>query len=129
MRTRRGLSYPIEAAAVNACDIAAAGKRKATTNCKRGKPDFAAGDYLVSRKKNRLISTQKTGGNDLFDSLPDDLVISILCKLSSSASCPTDFINVSLTCVYFLLSYLSICFFFFLSILGYLFLMAVTLEI
>ncbi|KAF9686181.1 hypothetical protein SADUNF_Sadunf03G0131900 [Salix dunnii] len=97
MRTRRGLSYPIEAAAVNACDIAA-GKRKATTNCKIGKPDFAASDYLVSRKKNRLVSTQKTGGNDLFDSLPDDLVISILCKLSSSASCPTDFINVLLTC-------------------------------
>lgn len=34
----------------------------------------------------------------MFDSLPDDLVISILCKLSSSASCPSDFINVLLTC-------------------------------
>lgn len=34
----------------------------------------------------------------MFDSLPDDLVISILCKLSSSASCPSDFINVLITC-------------------------------
>ncbi|XP_011020756.1 PREDICTED: F-box protein At1g67340-like [Populus euphratica] len=96
MRTRRGLSYP-RGAAVNACDTAA-GKRTATTSYKRGKPDFAAGDYLVRRKKNRLISNQKTGETDLFDSLPDDLVISILCKLSSSASCPSDFINVLLTC-------------------------------
>lgn len=102
MRTRRGLSYP-RGAAVNACDTAA-GKRTATTSYKRERPDFAAGDYLVCRKKNRLISTQKTGETDLFDSLPDDLVISILCKLSSSASCPSDFINVLITCVPFLLS-------------------------
>src|SRR3990172_7013225 len=111
MRTRRGLSYP-RGAAVNACDTAA-GKRTATTSYKRGRPDFAAGDYLVCRKKNRLISTQKTGETDLFDSLPDDLVISILCKLSTSASRPSDFINVLLTCVSCLLSSLSVFFSYF----------------
>ncbi|GKV46039.1 hypothetical protein SLEP1_g53054 [Rubroshorea leprosula] len=36
--------------------------------------------------------------SDLFDSLPDDLVISILSKLSSSAGCPSDFVTVLMTC-------------------------------
>ncbi|GKV17672.1 hypothetical protein SLEP1_g28142 [Rubroshorea leprosula] len=36
--------------------------------------------------------------SDLFDSLPDDLVISILSKLSSSAGCPSDFVNILMTC-------------------------------
>ncbi|KAL1216454.1 F-box protein [Cardamine amara subsp. amara] len=35
---------------------------------------------------------------DLLDSIPDDLVISILCKLGSTATCPADFINVLMTC-------------------------------
>ncbi|XP_010442161.1 PREDICTED: F-box protein At5g50450-like [Camelina sativa] len=33
-----------------------------------------------------------------FDDLPDDLIISILCKLSSSASSPSDFLTVLPTC-------------------------------
>ncbi|KAH9626414.1 hypothetical protein KSS87_018717 [Heliosperma pusillum] len=37
-------------------------------------------------------------GPDYFDALPDDIVISILAKLSSSASSPADFINVFTTC-------------------------------
>ncbi|XP_024970838.1 F-box protein At5g50450-like [Cynara cardunculus var. scolymus] len=36
--------------------------------------------------------------SDLFDSLPDDIVISVLCKLSSTASSPSDFVAVLLTC-------------------------------
>lgn len=35
---------------------------------------------------------------DFIDSLPDDIVLSILCKLSSTANCPADFISVLLTC-------------------------------
>ncbi|CAN8302466.1 unnamed protein product [Cochlearia groenlandica] len=35
---------------------------------------------------------------NLFDELHDELVISILCKLSSSASSPSDFLSVVLTC-------------------------------
>ncbi|KAJ7010074.1 hypothetical protein D5086_000515 [Populus alba] len=97
MRTRRGISYPRRGVAVNACNTAAE-KRTSSTNYKRGKPDFTAGEYMVCRKRNRLVSTGKKGETDLFDSLPDDLVISILCKLSSSASCPSDFINVLITC-------------------------------
>ncbi|ESW09907.1 hypothetical protein PHAVU_009G166400 [Phaseolus vulgaris] len=36
--------------------------------------------------------------NDLFECLPDDLVVFILSKLSSTASSPSDFINTVLTC-------------------------------
>ncbi|KAJ9559537.1 LOW QUALITY PROTEIN: hypothetical protein OSB04_004697, partial [Centaurea solstitialis] len=36
--------------------------------------------------------------SDLFESLPDEIVISILCKLTSTASSPSDFITVLLTC-------------------------------
>lgn len=35
---------------------------------------------------------------DYFDALPDDLVVSVLSKLSSTASSPSHFINVLLTC-------------------------------
>ncbi|KAJ1407349.1 Zinc finger, MYND-type [Sesbania bispinosa] len=37
-------------------------------------------------------------GNDLFESLPDDLVISIFSKLSSTATSPSDLVNVMTTC-------------------------------
>ncbi|KAL9999613.1 putative F-box protein [Helianthus debilis subsp. tardiflorus] len=36
--------------------------------------------------------------SDLFDSLPDEIVILILCKLASTASSPLDFVTVLLTC-------------------------------
>ncbi|KAK7411026.1 hypothetical protein VNO78_02360 [Psophocarpus tetragonolobus] len=36
--------------------------------------------------------------HDLFECLPDDLLVFILSKLSSTASSPSDFINVILTC-------------------------------
>ncbi|XVE56578.1 hypothetical protein DITRI_Ditri04bG0022700 [Diplodiscus trichospermus] len=52
---------------------------------------------MLQRKKQRTCR-KITDKSDLFDGLPDDLVISILCKLSSSASSPSDFINVLLTC-------------------------------
>ncbi|XP_022737006.1 F-box protein At1g67340 [Durio zibethinus] len=50
---------------------------------------------MLQRKKQR---TSRKISSDLFDGLPEDLVVSILCKLASSASCPSDFINVLLTC-------------------------------
>ncbi|KAJ0717479.1 putative F-box protein [Helianthus annuus] len=36
--------------------------------------------------------------SDLFDYLPDEIVILILCKLASTASSPPDFVTVLLTC-------------------------------
>ncbi|KAM3358532.1 F-box protein isoform X1 [Capsicum galapagoense] len=84
MRKRRGFGYPkvnmyIENRLV-----------------KRAK-DFS-GNGTGHRKRSKL-SPEVTGHRpDLFDSLPDDLVLSILCKLTSSAASPTDFVNVLITC-------------------------------
>nr|GMD98042.1 F-box protein At1g67340 [Ipomoea batatas] len=59
---------------------------------KRSKENCAAGER---RKRSKL---NNVGKSDLFDSLPDDIVLSILSKLSSGAECPADFISVLLTC-------------------------------
>ncbi|CDY16365.1 BnaA02g11690D [Brassica napus] len=48
-------------------------------------------------KKPRLEKNLTVNVNHI-DDLPDDLVFSILRKLSSSASCPADFFNVLITC-------------------------------
>ncbi|GLT75259.1 hypothetical protein SLA2020_469950 [Shorea laevis] len=48
--------------------------------------------------KKRRLSSRIGEKSDLIDGLPDDLVVSILCKLSSSAYRPSDFINTLLTC-------------------------------
>ncbi|KAA8542118.1 hypothetical protein F0562_023270 [Nyssa sinensis] len=50
---------------------------------------------MFHRKRLRSTSSERS---DFFDGLPDDIVISILCKLSSSARCPSDFISILLTC-------------------------------
>lgn len=50
----------------------------------------------ASRKRSK-VSSEFSGKRDLLDSLPDDIVLSILSKLSSSAECPADFINVLIT--------------------------------
>ncbi|QCE13094.1 hypothetical protein DEO72_LG11g87 [Vigna unguiculata] len=46
--------------------------------------------------KRQKTSPEKT--SDFFESLPDDLLLSILCKLSATASSPSDFVNVLVTC-------------------------------
>nr|GEW46467.1 F-box protein At1g67340-like [Tanacetum cinerariifolium] len=47
----------------------------------------------MSRRQNL-----KTIQNDLFDTLPDDLVLSILTKLALTALCPADLMSLLLTC-------------------------------
>ncbi|KAK1381612.1 putative F-box domain, Zinc finger, MYND-type, tetratricopeptide-like helical [Heracleum sosnowskyi] len=78
MRTRRGLCYP-------RVDMWS-GK----TVAKRLR-DFS-GDLTseTCRKRHKKI--------DFLDNLPDDLVLTILSKLSSSAACPADFGRVLVTC-------------------------------
>ncbi|XP_010536625.1 PREDICTED: F-box protein At5g50450 [Tarenaya hassleriana] len=49
------------------------------------------------RKKQRSSSPEKNATN-MFDGLPDDLVVCVLCKLCSSASSPSDFISALITC-------------------------------
>lgn len=53
------------------------------------------GENMIQRKKQRTTSQERS---DLFDGLPDDIILSILSRLCSSARCPSDFINILFTC-------------------------------
>lgn len=86
MRTRRGLCHP---RVMNRCVENSSGRV-----AKRRKLDL--GDY----RKILKTSPEATGGYDFFDALPDDLVLSVLGKLSSTAACPADFVNVLTTYVF-----------------------------
>uniref|UniRef100_A0A7N0V1M6 MYND-type domain-containing protein n=1 Tax=Kalanchoe fedtschenkoi TaxID=63787 RepID=A0A7N0V1M6_KALFE len=57
-----------------------------------------SGDRAVTRRKRMRMAVAEVGSCDAFDVLPDDLVISILSKLSASAGSPADLINAQLTC-------------------------------
>ncbi|XP_008222159.1 PREDICTED: F-box protein At1g67340 [Prunus mume] len=98
MRTRGGVCYPRVGGAGDVCFQ------------KKRKKDFA-GERCVCRKRNKISPETTTGGErassssssstasvDLFDSLPDDLLILILSKLSSTANSASDFISASITC-------------------------------
>ncbi|XP_038713018.1 F-box protein At1g67340-like [Tripterygium wilfordii] len=85
MRTRRSVCYPRPDVGVD-------------YNARIVKKRDVADDSMVCRRKRQRLSPEVAGKIDLFDSLPDDLVFSILCKLSTTAGCPSDFINVLSTC-------------------------------
>lgn len=53
---------------------------------------------MVTRKKRRLSRSSTKGSSEPFEKLPDDLVICILSKLSSSSSRPSDFISALFVC-------------------------------
>ena len=86
MRTRRGLCYPRDSGF---------GK-----NVTKRKKEFNSTENF--RKRSRKI--------DFLDILPDDLVLSILCKLSSTADSAADFGRVLMTWV--LINFLQNLFFF-----------------
>ncbi|GAU16645.1 hypothetical protein TSUD_325950 [Trifolium subterraneum] len=50
------------------------------------------------KRQKRMLPEKPTGDPDFFESLPDDLVLSVLTKLSSTATSPSDFISVLITC-------------------------------
>ncbi|XP_039052105.1 F-box protein At1g67340-like isoform X3 [Hibiscus syriacus] len=52
----------------------------------------------MSQRKKQRTSRKCSEKSDMFDGLPDDLVLYILSKLASSAASPPDFINILLTC-------------------------------
>ncbi|KAF3517815.1 hypothetical protein DY000_02063027 [Brassica cretica] len=64
---------------------------------------YSAGVFTPARKRRRCVSSsispapETNTGPNLLDSIPDDLVVSILCKLASTSRCPADFISVSMT--------------------------------
>lgn len=61
-------------------------------------PQNMSSNSFLSRKKQKTMPEKPPGVSDLFESLPDDLVLSILGKLSSTANSPSDFITVLITC-------------------------------
>ncbi|RWW07720.1 hypothetical protein GW17_00028881 [Ensete ventricosum] len=86
MRTRRGLCYPRPQWAVE--------EEEESRSRKRRRWLTAGGDESV-----RGMAAEKQAGDrlDFFDGLPDDLVVSILCKLSASAASPFDLVSVLVT--------------------------------
>ncbi|KAJ7957558.1 F-box protein [Quillaja saponaria] len=88
MRTRTGLCYP-RVVGEMCSDRTVVMKRK---------KDITIGESMVCRKRQRNSLEKVNGESDLFDSLPDDLALSILSKLSSNSGCPSDFVNVLITC-------------------------------
>ncbi|KAJ6820056.1 putative LRR receptor-like serine/threonine-protein kinase [Iris pallida] len=77
MRTRSGLSYPKP-------DLVKSSEKKRKRRC--GEENIGIGGKKQSKKV------------DFFDGLPDDLVLSILSKLSSSAQSPSDIVSMMMTC-------------------------------
>ncbi|XP_039121117.1 F-box protein At1g67340-like [Dioscorea cayenensis subsp. rotundata] len=74
----------------------------------RGKRKLGLGFGEPYRKRHRLSSSSEAAaaageygcgsGHDLFDGIPDDLVLLILSKLSASATSPSDLFAVLITC-------------------------------
>lgn len=92
MQTRSGSAYAKPQSEVGGWG----GRKERESKRRRGqvREDF-------SGKRRRCSSPAAEGSDgqklDLFDGLPDDIVVCILCKLSSSAACPADLINILLT--------------------------------
>ncbi|CAM8949993.1 unnamed protein product [Rhodiola kirilowii] len=88
MRTRRGLSY---------CQIDAC--RQVMNSVLIGKRRYDSLNEVDITSRKRLRTSFSAGNKiDYFDCLPDDLVISILCKLSCSAERLADILNIVSTC-------------------------------
>ncbi|CAN7087104.1 hypothetical protein F2Q70_00045035 [Brassica cretica] len=63
--------------------------------------DAGDGVFTPGKKRRRCLSSPASvskAGPDLLDTIPDDLVVSILRRLASTSRCPADFINVLMTC-------------------------------
>lgn len=97
MRTRRGFCYP---KVMN--NLCAEKTDSEIVRVFKRRRDLATGEKTYGRKRTKFspeVSVSDAAGeSDFFDNLPDDLVVSILCKLSSTALSPADFINVLMTC-------------------------------
>lgn len=95
MRTKRGLCCP---KLVDVClDQRVIFKKRR----------IIAGERKVVCRKRPKLSPGTAGQCDLFEAFPDDLVVSILCKLCSTARCPSDFVNVLMTYVFYLYLFVS----------------------
>ncbi|KAK4763646.1 hypothetical protein SAY87_013084 [Trapa incisa] len=97
MRTRRG-SYYSASALVAGEAVACSEERTKRKRAAGGDSAPEGGELAVAGSGRRRQRVQAMEESNLFDGLPDDLVLCILSKLSSTASCPSDFISVLSTC-------------------------------
>ncbi|KAL9226406.1 hypothetical protein vseg_002224 [Gypsophila vaccaria] len=94
MRTRRGVCYPklINSSPTTPSPSPSPSPMSFSDhifkNCCRG-----AYEQQAAPKRPRISQQQ-----DFFEALPDDIVVSVLAKLSASASCPADLITLLFTC-------------------------------
>ncbi|KAL2343460.1 hypothetical protein Fmac_004745 [Flemingia macrophylla] len=94
MRTRRGACY-----VPRMCSVANTNKDLHMHMHNNIHMRVRTGDSLFHTRKRLKKTPENTAGEyDFFYSLPDDLVISIFCKLSSTAASPSDFVNALITC-------------------------------
>ena len=108
MRTRRGLCYPrVVGRMCSGKDVT--GMMFSGTKVVNPKNDMNR-ESLDSRKRQKRSTEKSAGAYDFLDTLPDDLILSILCKLSSTATCPSDFVNVLIMYVINNFSFLLIFF-------------------
>lgn len=93
MRTRRGLiSYP---GPKREPEWRRSPEEEEATNnrCQKRRRRGGSGENKNIDDEDRPLSDKA----DLFDGLPDDLIISILCQLSATAASPSDLVSVTLT--------------------------------
>ncbi|KAF9599626.1 hypothetical protein IFM89_001368 [Coptis chinensis] len=76
------------------------GLNKRGRECLRIKDTFVKKKRRVFQFQSHQTENQEQEVNklDFFDGIPDDLVVSIFCKLSATADCPSDFFNALITC-------------------------------
>ncbi|XP_073000559.1 F-box protein At1g67340-like [Typha latifolia] len=89
MQTRRGSRYP------NSIEE---GKRRTKRRSSQLGQEHEPRIPESGRRKRLRSSREASPAPDFFDGLPDDLVLSILSRLSSSAASPSDLISILLTC-------------------------------
>ncbi|CAD5164614.1 unnamed protein product [Musa acuminata subsp. malaccensis] len=96
MRTRRGLCYPR-----TQWEAHWRSSEEEERMSRKRRRRLPPGEAAVGRKDfGWKMATEAVSEDspDFFDGLPDDLVVSILCKLIASATSPSDLISVLVTC-------------------------------
>nr|CAD1820214.1 unnamed protein product [Ananas comosus var. bracteatus] len=100
MRTRNGLCYPKRE---DAAHVSGRHRRR-----KRPRAEYAAVAAAGKRRRRAAecggaamaaaAAAAAGAGADMFEALPDDLVVAVLCRLGAAAASPADFVSALLTC-------------------------------
>ncbi|RRT47673.1 hypothetical protein B296_00047652 [Ensete ventricosum] len=99
MRTRRGVCYPRPQWRAEEPEEEEEEEEEEESRRRKRQRRVPAGGAAADEAA-RMMAAEGVAGEmpDFFDSLPDHLVVSILCKLSASAARPADLVGVRITC-------------------------------